>query len=440
LSLLLANSKKNNKHGKKRKQKLRQNRIKGLLQLARGDGKKVKKRNSGSGSNGRKPSNKAKNPPDSVIIITTALLLFFGWIMVYSGSFYVASQRQGTLFFDNNPYHFFILQGIWIVVSTLAAFIVYKIPLDLYKTFVIPALLIIGALLILVLLRDQTVNGAKLWILIGPFSLQPSEFAKPVLIIYLAAIFAKYKQKDLTDFNTFIKRRILPFALVVLPIVTLILLGRDLATAALVAAISGVLFFMNDNHIYTNLTVALMLVIGVFAGTYFTFSEEYRLERVRTYMEVLRTGSPDKPLSSGYQLNQILTAVGSGGFDGYGFGQSRQKYFYLQETAFNDTIFAVVAEEFGFIGSVAVIFAFAVLAFRGVKIAQNAKSKYSSLLALGVSIWIFMQAVIHLGVNVGLFPLTGITLPFMSYGGSSLLSCMIGIGILLNVSKEVKLE
>lgn len=380
------------------------------------------------------------HPPDRVVLVATAMLIVFGWIMIYSGSFYVASQRLNTILYPYNPYHFFILQGIWILVGLAAAFLTYKFPVKSYKTLVMPALAIVGLLLVVVLVRDETVNGAKLWILIGPFSLQPSEFAKPTLIIYLAAIFAKYKEKDLTDFQTFVSKRIVPFALVVFPIVMLILIGRDLATAVLVAAIAVVMFFMNDNHLYTNLAVVALLVGGVVFGTYFTFSEGYRQERVNTYLEVLRTGTPDKPLSSGYQLNQILTAVGSGGLDGYGFGQSRQKYYYLQETAFSDTIFAVIAEEFGFIGSVGVIGAFAILIFRGVKIAQHAQSKYSALIALGISIWIFLQALIHLAVNVGLFPLTGITLPFLSYGGSSLLSCMIGIGLLLNVSREVNLD
>jgi cell division protein FtsW len=421
-------------HNKKRKREQRKRQISKLFATFSPLSKeKILRRRK---DNTKGPSGSA----DKLILLTTLSLSIFGWIMIYSGSFYVASQRINTIFSPNNSYHFFILQGFWILIGFVVGFFAYKLPIRAYKTLVIPALVLIITLLITILLLPAEINGAKLWIKIGSFSLQPSEFVKPALIIYLAAIFSKYNEKDLKNYSTYLQKRIVPFAMVVVPITLLVLAGRDLATTVLLGMISIILFFMNDNHFYTNLTVILLAVVSISLTTVFTLSENYRMERVNTYIEVLETGSPEKPLSSGYQLNQILTAVGSGGFDGYGFGQSRQKYYYLQETAFNDTIFAVIAEEFGFLGSSAVIGAFALLVFRGVKIAQNAKNKFSSLLALGITVWIFLQAVIHLGVNVGLFPLTGITLPFMSYGGSSFISCMIGIGILLNISKDAKLE
>src|SRR5262249_52874754 len=153
----------------------------------------------------------------------------------------------------------------------------------------------------------------------------------------------------------------------------------------------------------------------------FTVIQPYRLSRVKNYLDFLLNGNFRDQLNTGYQLYQTIIAVGSGGPLGYGFGQSRQKYNYLQETAFNDTIFAVIAEEFGLFGSVLVILAYVILLFRGLKVAQHAPDRFSAFLALGVVSWIFIQTVIHLGVNVGLVPLTGITLPFISYGGSSLI-------------------
>lgn len=430
-----------NQRAKARQQSLRQSKLKSFFTVfKRSKLTKLSSRGIATLGKDRKASSSHRGPADKTILFTTMALVFFGWVMVYSASFYVASQTKDTLFTDYNSYHFFILQGLWIIAGSIAAYFAYTIPTKWYRLLIIPGLLIIFSLLVVVLFLPATINGAKLWIKIGPITMQPSEFAKPALIIYLAAIFAKQANKSYQDFATYFRHKILPFLLVVVPLVSLVLMGRDLAAAGLIIMIAGGMFFMVDNHFYTNLTVLAGVLIAVIFASYFTVSEPYRLERVETFIDAVKTGAPKNPLSSGYQLTQILTAVGSGGVSGYGFGQSKQKYYYLQETAFNDTIFAVVAEEFGFLGSVALIVLFFILISKALKVAQLSASRFNSLMALGIALWLFLQSIIHLGVNVGMIPLTGITLPFMSYGGSSLISCLIGIGILLNISREVKLE
>lgn len=418
---------------KQRKQQVRKARFKGLLSAIRDSITNIAhKRAEGRGE--------GSTHPDWTILNIVAGLCVFGWIMIYSGSFYVASQRADTLFYQYNPYHFFILQGIWLLVASVVGYIVYKFPLEAIKKLSPLGLIVIGILLIVVLILPTEINGAKQWILIGPFSLQPSEFAKPLLIIYLAVVLSNFSKKKITDVKSYIQESVLPFALIALPIVALILLGRDLATAGLVGVVALTIYFFSQNTSLHNLATIGLVVVALLAGIGFTFSEGYRQNRVNTYIGFLSTGEVADPTNTGYQLRQVLIAVGSGGVNGYGFGQSKQKYNYLQETAFNDTIFAVVAEEFGFIGSIIVIFAYVILIFRSLKIAQRAPNKFQQLTVIGISSWLFFQSAIHLGVNVGLIPLTGMTMPFLSYGGSSLIATLIGIGLLLNISKQVKID
>lgn len=380
----------------------------------------------------------AHNGPDKLLLRLVVVMCLFGWIMIYSGSFYLASQRTGTLFQDHNPYHFFILQGVWIVAGTIAAYIIYRLPFVALQRLALPALLACIVLLIIVLVIPGEINGAKLWIKLGPFSLQPSEFSKPAMILALSAAFAKLRSAEFKTFGQYFEKMLLPFALLAGSVMVLVFMGKDLASAAVVGGIAMLIFaFANHSKIHHYFTIGLV-IIGILGGAALSVSANYRRDRVNTYLEFLQTGEVPNRFKEGFQLNQILIAVGSGGFSGSGFGQSKQKYLYLQETAFSDTIFAVIAEEFGFLGSALVVVGYLILLLRSLKLAQNAPSQAAHLTALGITGWLFLQTIIHLGVNVGLIPLTGITLPFMSYGGSSVLSCLIGVGILLNISKQVK--
>jgi cell division protein FtsW len=232
----------------------------------------------------------------------------------------------------------------------------------------------------------------------------------------------------------------LPFLGILATILVLILVEPDLGTTAVMGATALVIFFLSGEGYLHNIGFSLLLVVSLFVGILAALLESYRLSRVKTFIEVVKTGLPPDKSNTGYQLSQILIAIGSGGFLGVGFGQSKQKFNYLGETAFSDNIYAVIAEEFGFLGAIFIATVFLFIAFRGMKIAQKCTDKQSALLAAGITIWFATQAFFHIAANVGLVPLTGITLPFVSYGGSSMIVTLSAAGLLLNISKYVKLD
>jgi cell division protein FtsW len=207
------------------------------------------------------------------------------------------------------------------------------------------------------------------------------------------------------------------------------------ATAFLMFLISG------ENRVHTVGTVVSAIVLGVPLATIAAIIEPYRLQRVQTYLNLLFNGTVVDPRGSGYQMQQILIGIGSGGFFGKGFGQSRQRFGYLVEnTAFTDSTFAILLEELGFLGGSILVFAWILFFLRGFKIAQSAPDKEGRLLAMGIVIWLTLQAFLNMGANVGLIPLTGMPLPFFTYGGSSTLVTLAGVAILLNISRFTKLN
>jgi len=365
--------------------------------------------------------------------------------MVYSGSFYVASNQLDTIFFPGNPWHYLIMQTAWVIVGSVMAYIAYRTPMKIVRMLMLPAFFSIILLLVLTLLQPGDINGAKSWIDIGfnGIRIQPSELAKPILVVYLAAILARpwqAKEKFEDQFKMYMRKRLIPFILVTAPIVLLVLAGKDFTTAGVIGVTAFAIFFFADNSKIHNIFIGLVPALGVVMSLVAVSIEAFRQSRIATYLAFLKDGEIINPLSTGYQLSQIMIAVGSGGLTGYGFGQSKQKYFYLQETAFSDTIFAVAAEEFGLLGGLILLVALILFLSRGFKIARKLDNKFEALLCLGIVIWLSVQSFIHLGVNVGLLPLTGLTLPLVSYGGSSLLGVLVSIGLLLNISRKVKLD
>jgi cell division protein FtsW len=196
-----------------------------------------------------------------------------------------------------------------------------------------------------------------------------------------------------------------------------------------------------EDKIHTWGSILLIVTVGAPLAILAAILAPYRLQRVQTFLNLLLKGEVVDPRGTGYQIQQILIGIGSGGFFGKGFGQSRQRFGYLVEnTAFTDSIFAIVLEELGFLGGTILIVAWMILFVRGMKIAQNAPDKEGKLLATGIVIWLTLQAFFNMGANVGLIPLTGIPLPLLTYGGSSTVVTLIGIAILLNISKYSKLN
>ncbi|MFH1970984.1 MAG: putative peptidoglycan glycosyltransferase FtsW, partial [Patescibacteria group bacterium] len=258
--------------------------------------------------------------------------------------------------------------------------------------------------------------GARRWIYIGPVSIQPAEFVKLSLAIYLAKVAEKEKQ-------------LLSYFVPLILVAFLIMLQPDLGTTLVILAIGMSQIFVSGINLLYFLGAS---IVGVLGSSILVLTSNYRRARVLTFLQ-----QSQDPLGRDYHIRQILLALGSGGIFGVGLGQSRQKFLFLPEAA-TDSVFAVIAEEIGFIGALMVIillFTYIAFAFR---IAKNAPDKFSKVLATGITFWISTQVIFNIGSNVALVPLTGIPLPFFSYGGSALTMLLIASGIMLNISKYEK--
>jgi len=369
------------------------------------------------------------------LLYLSAILLGFGLLMIYSASAVLAYSEGKSTF------HYFLLQIAWIIIGLVAAFIAYRVPLESISRTSALTLGITIFMLLLVLVVGKNLNGARRWIDLGPFDLQPSEFAKLGFIIYISAWLSR-KRPTFRTFREVFERHLyyelLPFMLLLGVICVLIVLEPDLDTAVIIAATALAVYYASGKDALHTLGSIMIVFTSAVVGVIAAFTADYRVGRIRTYLNFLFTGVIDDPRDKGFQVWNGLIAVGSGGLFGIGFGNSRQKLFYLQNAAFTDSIFSVIAEEFGLIGSLLIIIAFIYFMALGVEIAQKAPDKFSSLLALGITTWIALQAFLNIGANLALIPFGGIPLPFISYGGSNTLMAMVGVGLLLNISRRSK--
>lgn len=377
-----------------------------------------------------------KGKPDMVFLGLVGFLLIFGIIMVYDSSAVISNRDFGNQFF-------FLIKHIqWIAIGLAAGFIAFNFDYHNYPKLVLPALVVTIAALLAVLIAGQEEFGSKRWITVGGFDIQPSELTKLVFTIYLASWLSKQRTAaKVKTFKDLVKNHLytdlIPFFLITIGICMLILLQPDLGTTAIVGITALIVYFLSGtDFVHTLGSIVIISIMGVL-GIVAAILEGYRLVRVKTFLETIKTGDVPDPMESGYQIQQVLIGIGSGGLWGLGFGESRQKYGYLVHyTAFTDTIFAVFAEEFGLIGSTLLILLFLVFLMRGFKIASKAKDKLGAMLALGITVWFGLQIFFNIAANVVLMPLTGIPLPFFSYGGSSMVVVLIAVGILLNISRQ----
>jgi len=384
-------------------------------------------------SNRKKGSSLTKHKPDKTILYFAILMAIFGAIMIFDASVYRATAQWGDQFY------FLRQQIIWLIIGLVPALIIYFWDYRKFLKLSLPFLIITVGMLLAVLLFGKEVNGATRWLAIGPIDIQPAEFAKVALIMYLSSWLAKknYDYKNLKEaFNNGLWNELLSFVAILGIVAFLIILEPDLGTTIIICATSYVMFLIaggSKAHTIGSLSVlALLFLLGVAAA----ILEPYRLERVKTYFSLLFTGEVADPKGTGYQMQQILIGIGSGGILGKGFGQSRQRFGYLVEnTAFTDSLFAVILEELGLLGGTVIVLSWVFFLWRGLKIAINAPDKQGQLLAAGITIWLVLQALMNMAANVGLIPLTGIPHPFLTYGGSSTIVTLTGIAILLNVSK-----
>lgn len=363
--------------------------------------------------------------PDFVLLMLVAGLTVFGILMIYNVSAY-----EG--FHEFNDKLYFVKQQLtWVLIGSIACLIGYKIDFSLLKK-ISPIFLAITILLLIVVLLPgigTKVLGAKRWIVLSNISpilpsltIQPAELAKPALVLYFAAwLTGKRAVSQMKKFLTFIT--------IYGGTAGLVMLEPDLGTTLVITAAAGSVYFASGAPV---LQLVALIPAGLLVLAGLIASAPYRLRRLTTFLD-----PQSDPQGAGYHITQILITLGSGGLSGVGLGNSGQKYGYLPEAS-TDSIFAVIGGELGFVGACILISFYVWFAFRAIKVAQAAPDTYTHLLAIGISLWICMQAIVNMGSMVALFPLTGVPLPFISYGGSSLVTTLFAIGLLLNVSKYTK--
>ena len=354
---------------------------------------------------------------DLLLLFGVVIITIFGLVMIYSASYVWAEYKF------NNSYKFVITQGIFLIVSYIIMMILINID---YKKYLDKANIIFSVcflLLILVLIPGigSVRNGSRSWFGIGGFGVQPSEFAKLGMIIFTSKYLSN-NEKELKK----IKSGVLPILIILMLLFGLIMLQPDFGTGVvLVMTIIGLLFISGVNMSFF-VKIGILGLLGVVG---LIIVAPYRLERVISFINPW-----SDPLGSGFQIIQSLYAIGPGGLLGMGLGKSIQKHFYLPEPQ-TDFIFSIISEEFGFLGVLIVSSLFILIIYRGFRISKNCEDKFGKYLAFGITFGLSFQTILNLMVVVGLIPVTGVTLPFLSYGGSSLIITMISISILLNISK-----
>lgn len=350
--------------------------------------------------------------PDRWLVGIVILLSLFGVLMVYDSSVAIAIRDFG------DQYYYAREQLKWLGLGIFAMAIVSRIDYHRWYMVALPALVGTMALLVAVFIPGFGVRalGAHRWLNFGVFILQPAELAKLVLIIYLAAWFANRE-----------KGRLGAFLLLTGIIFGLVIAEPDLGTAIILVAIALIMYFLSGAPVKHLAFFVPIVVIGV---TLLAVSSPYRFRRLTTFLD-----PQSDPLGASYQIRQVLLALGSGGWTGIGIGKSRQKYEYLPE-ANTDSIFAIIGEEVGLVGAVFVITAFAFLVWRAFRVAARAPDPFGKLIAAGVASWIGIQSILNVGAMAALIPLTGIPLPLISYGGSSLVILFVATGIVLNISRQ----
>lgn len=374
-----------------------------------------------------KPTPSIKGKPDFLLLILTLVLTGFGIVMVFSASSSIAAVN------NHDAYFFVKRQAIWAVLGFIAMLIAMNIPYKAYKKLFIPLFIVTLIMLILVpYLGSGETNGARSWFKIGSIGIQPSELAKIATVLYLAALISK-KGEKFRDF----KKGLFPIMIIVGVVVGLIMLQPDLGSALILTMTAGIIVIAggaNLKHIFNCILIGVLGILIV-VGISMLFSPEkildgYKLGRFMSWIDPFHDEQ-----NASYNLLQSLKAIAHGGWTGAGFGQGIQKLFYLPYP-YNDFIFAVIAEELGLIGTTLFLLVYAYFIWRGLLIALRCPDIYGTLVGVGVIGNIAVQSFINIGGVTRTIPITGVTLPFISYGGSSLLITMASVGILLSISRH----
>ena len=360
---------------------------------------------------------------DYVLMSIVGLLIVFGIIVLASASTPAQQKLGSTYYLLGHQLLLALIPGL------LLAFLLSKIRLSLLKKWMPLFLLFNLFLMIMVFLPKigaETGTAAR-WISLGPISFQPSEPLKLTFILYLAS-WLESRSKESKKKS---QGNLIAFLVIIGFITALLTLQSDISTLGVIVITGILMYFFTKTPFWHIIVITLLGVLILFFLIKFA---PYRLERISTFL------NPEiDPRGVGYQIEQSLFAVGSGGIWGLGFGMSQQKFGLLPHPI-SDSIFAVLAEEAGFVGSTILVFLFLLFLWRGYKIGKGSSNTFFQLTALGITSWIVIQAFINMGAMIGILPLTGIPLPFISYGGSALITELAAVGILLNISKAKKLD
>ncbi len=355
---------------------------------------------------------------DAWLLIAVLALLCIGLVMVYSASSFLAARDYG------DASYFFQKQLVWALLGMVVMLVTMRIDYRQWRRFSLPGMIVVLPLLVIVLLVGTTTYGAARWLGFGSFfSFQPSELTKLVLALYIADWLAR-KGKQVETFLY----GLAPFVLLVGLILGLVLLENDMGTTIIIAGLATAMFFTAGANL-----VQFLLALGCGGLIFLTQAlHGYRYFRLTGFLD------PFKNVTSiNLQLYQSLLALGSGGWFGVGLGASRQKTGYLPFPQV-DSIFAIIGEELGFIGCTLIVMLFLFLAFRGFRLVRRTQDIYGALLATGITSWLILQAIINIGSTTGTLPYTGVPLPFITYGGSSLVITMAAVGVLLNISRYIQ--
>ncbi len=359
-----------------------------------------------------------KASPDYTYISLAAILILFGLVMVSSSSVVLSFANYGR------NYVYVVRQFVFLIIGLIAAVGVSRIDYRVWRRLATPFMGFSVFLLLLVFIPalSHSANGAARWINIGSFQLQPSEVAKLSFIIYLSA----WLEKKGTELKS-LSQGFIPFVLLMGGLAGLVILQKDMGTFSIIVLTSAVMFVVAGASLSQ---IGMGALLGVVMFALLIAVAPYRAQRLTVFLH-----PESDTLGAGYHINQSLLAIGSGGWWGRGFGKSIQKYLYLPEPH-TDSIFAIIVEELGFVRSLIVLAIIALFAYRGYQIASRTGDNFGRMLAFGITTSLLFQSMVNIASILGLMPLTGLPLPFISYGGTSLIMSLVGVGIVVNISKH----
>ena len=359
---------------------------------------------------------KVNNRAATALLVITVVLVVIGLGATQSASSAVALDQT------EDPYHFFKRQLVGVGVGTVALLVASRVPYRLYKKIAVPLFVVTVGLLVMVLVSGIETNGARRWLSAPGFTFQPSEIAK-VSVIFVLAYLLERKARLINRFGHFI----VPVIATVGVVGFLVMKEPDLGTLLVIGAAAMAVIMASDTPIRF---VLILGVTAIIATSLLAFSESYRADRITAFLDPYADSS-----GTGYQLIQGYYALGNGGLFGVGLGASRARWFYLPN-AHTDFIFAIIGEETGLVGGLTVIALFLVLGVTGWVVASRAPDRFGRMIAIGITVWLSFQALVNIGGVLGVIPITGIALPFVSFGSTALIVSMAALGVLVNIAQS----